>query len=148
MHTLADRKVCSENGASSYFMIQLKITTVLLTVKACPKESIKNYSGSKFAVYIETVNRTLRCYRLIAFSHLTSNEAQKEGKAQRKKSCARRPAILLCNSTLPLERVEAPGGFFSTGHTSSFWYAVTAINWVSGKEWLVIIRCGPPTLTM
>lgn len=148
MHTLADRKVCSENGASSYFMIQLKITTVLLTIKACPKESIKKYSGSKFAAYIETVNRTLRCYRLTVFSHLTSNEAQKEGKAQRKKSCARSPAILLCNGTLPLERVQAPGGFSPTGHTSSFWYAVTAINWVSGKEWLVIIRCGPPTLTM
>ena len=22
------------------------------------------------------------------------------------------------------------------------------MNWVSGKQWLVIIRCGPPTLTM
>ena len=32
--------------------------------------------------------------------------------------------------------------------TSSFWYAVTAMNWVSGKQWVVIIRWGPPTLTM
>lgn len=32
--------------------------------------------------------------------------------------------------------------------TSSFWYAVTAINCVSGKEWLVIILLGPPTRTM
>lgn len=40
MHVLADRKVCSENNAYSYFMIQLKITTVFLTVTACPKESI------------------------------------------------------------------------------------------------------------
>lgn len=32
--------------------------------------------------------------------------------------------------------------------TSSFWYAVTAMNCVSGKQWLVIMRCAPPTLTM
>lgn len=94
------------------------------------------------------MNRTLRCYTWTEFLHLTSNEVQKEGKAQRKESCARSPAILLCNSTLPLERVQAPGDFSPATHTSSFWYAVTAINWVSGKEWLVIIRCGPPTLTM
>lgn len=32
--------------------------------------------------------------------------------------------------------------------TSSFWYAVTAMNCVSGKEWLVIVLLGPPTRTM
>lgn len=32
--------------------------------------------------------------------------------------------------------------------TSSFWYAVTAMNCVSGKEWLVIILLGPPTRTI